>query len=360
MDSSLAAAEAPRVETASLLTRAPEWERLRNLLSIAKARGLGGLSEQELWELPGLYRKALSDLSLMRSRGGFPQLEQELTQLCNTAHGVIYQRVAPVRGAGLIEHVGRVLPRTVRRRSGLIIIAALTMVLFAVLGWVHAWMNPTVAETVLSPRMVDGIRAGLQTAREQADLKLAAQIEPQQRMGAAIAITLNNWGVSFRAFLFGILGGLPSIIINSFNGYLLGVFAFIYFNTDPGIPVNLPLYFVSGIAPHGSIELPAICVAVAAGMLLGFSWVFPGQRPRGEALREAITDAWRLFQVCLITLLFAGSIEGFVTPLRPPTGFPDDAWMWLKVLIGCCVFSVWLLWLSRGGRAAGARASSPL
>jgi uncharacterized membrane protein SpoIIM required for sporulation len=328
---------------------AADWQRLRELLVKARS-GPAALSEQELWELPSLYRRALSDLSLARTTGAAPHVEQELTQICNAAHGLIYRRQERAGRLNLWRHIAYDLPEATRRNRGMILLCGAVMMLFAGIGWAHAALNPRLAESVLGPQMSAGIRTSLAAAREQADLGLAAQIEPEQRMGMALAITLNNWSVSIRAALLGIAAGVLTLVIIAFNGYMLGAIGYIYFFTDPGIPMNLPLYFIAGIAPHGSIELPAIAVAGGAGILLGLSWVFPGQRPRGDALRSALTDFWKLVQVCLITLLIAGAIEGFVTPLNPPAGFPLVGWHWLKIAIGVIVLGVWLLWLNNRPR----------
>jgi uncharacterized membrane protein SpoIIM required for sporulation len=323
-----------------------DWDRLRMLLSKAQSGGPGALSEQELWELPSLYRRAISDLSLLRTARGDPHLAQELTQICNAAHGLIYRRRAALGRFSLWRHLMHELPAAVQRSRGLIWLTAAVMALFAVIGWAHAALNPQLAESILGPQMSAGIRTSLEAAREQADLGLAAQIPPEERMAMGLAITLNNWAVSVRAALFGIAAGIITLLIIAFNGYLLGVVGYIYFFTDPGIPINLPLYFIAGIAPHGSIELPAIAIAGGAGLLLGLSWVFPGQRPRGDALRAALSDFWKLVQVCLLTLIVAGLIEGFITPLNPPAGIPLVAWHWLKIAFGLMVLGLWLRWLS--------------
>jgi uncharacterized membrane protein SpoIIM required for sporulation len=333
--------------SSSFAGHSADWDRLRELLGKSRSGGPGALSEPELWELPSLYRRTLSDLSLLRTSGSAPQLEHELTRICNAAHALIYRGAAPHTRFNLWRHIAYDLPEATRRNSRMILLCALTMAIFTVIGWAHAELNPQLAESVLGPQMSAGIRTSLKTARESADLGLAAQIEPKDRVAMWLAITLNNWAVSFRAALFGIAAGVLTLLVVAFNGYMLGVVAFIYLHTDPGIPINLPLYFFAGIAPHGSIELPAICVAGGAGMLLGLSWLFPGQRPRGEALRAAASDFWKLVQVCLLTLIVAGLIEGFVTPLNPPAGLPLDYWHWLKICFGLVVDLLWLVWLTR-------------
>jgi len=335
--------------------RAVEWEQLRRLLGLVERGGLSELTDQELWELPGLYRRTLSDLSLLRSSGGAPQLTQELSQLCGKAHAVIYRGVVRRRGPGLLFLILHELPRTARRCAGLILGAAALMTLFSLIAYFTCVRSPAIAEDVLGafrPNMLREWETALQTASKQQDLRLAAQIEPGERSFAAVAITYNNIQVGVNAFVLGIAGGVPSLIMLAFNGYLLGAVAFLYFQTPPGFDVNLPLYFIAGIAPHGSIELPAICLAAAAGMLLGFSWLFPGQRPRGEALRLAAREAGRLLAICALTLIVAGLIEGFLTPLNPPAAVSLELWQWAKIAFGALVFALWLAWLLTGGRGA--------
>jgi len=336
-----------------------EWEQLRLLTNRAESSGLKSLSEQDLQDLPGLYRKTLSDLSLLRTRNISPALVQDLSQLCNRAHSIIYRGAVNRRRFNVWEYFLQTLPATVRRRKGYVYASALVMVLFAVIGYIHCSANREIADSVLSPRMVRGIEASLKNAHEQADLGLAAQIPVDQRNAMALAITLNNISVSVRAFVFGIAGGVITLVILGFNGYMLGAITQIYLSTDPGIDVDLPLYFFAGIAPHGSIELPAICLAAAAGLLLGFSWLFPGIRPRGEALRIAAVDAWQMVVACALTLVFAGMIEGFITPLLPPANIGMSTWYWIKIAFGLVVFLVWLSWLMFGGkRAEAARKTS--
>ena len=74
--------------------RAEEWERLRAILAKTRNVGVSELAENELWELPSLYRKAISDLSLLRTSNAAPRATQELSQICSQAHAIIYRRTA--------------------------------------------------------------------------------------------------------------------------------------------------------------------------------------------------------------------------------------------------------------------------
>jgi uncharacterized membrane protein SpoIIM required for sporulation len=315
--------------------------------------GLRSLSPGELWEFPSLYRRVLADVSLLRTSGGSPADLQRLNHLCNRAHAQIYSKLPVERHAirprdYLLHH----LPAAAQRRKAYIFAAAAVLLLFCILGWTHAAVNPGIVEKVMPPQMYRGMQAELATAREQSDLRLAAQIRTEERPAAAIGITLNNVRVAATALTAGIIGGVPTLLVLAFNGYMVGVIGQVYYSTPDVLNVNLPLYFAAGIAPHGGIELPAICVAGAAGMLIGFSWLFPGPLPRGESLRSAVPDALRLLLISALTLLVAGAIEGFLTPLYPPTSVPLSLWFWIKIAFGCLVFVGWLFWLANPAVAA--------
>ncbi len=256
--------------------RSRDWERLRFLVNRAQGSGLTSLDEQELWELPSLYRKAISDLSLLRSTGAAPQLLQELNSLCNRAHGVIYQGAPQHRGASIGGYIARELPRAVRRRKWFVIAAGAVMLFFAVLGWLQCLLQPEMARTRAQPADAQRLRDAA-ALRARATGSGAGGADPRRVSAtqAALMITFNNIRVGVVSFVLGLAGGLPSLIILGSNGYMLGAIAYLYFYTPPGIDVNLPLYFIAGVAPHGAIELPAICLAGAAGMLIGFSLALP-------------------------------------------------------------------------------------
>jgi uncharacterized membrane protein SpoIIM required for sporulation len=67
------------------------------------------------------------------------------------------------------------------------------------------------------------------------------------------------------------------------------------------------------VAGHGTLELFAICVAGAAGLLLGRSMIAPGQVTRSEALVVNGRIAVRMIGAVVFMLAVAGTIEGFVS-----------------------------------------------
>jgi uncharacterized membrane protein SpoIIM required for sporulation len=126
----------------------------------------------------------------------------------------------------------------------------------------------------------------------------------------ASSIVANNIQVTFATFAGGITAGLLSIILLVTNGISFGSVIGLYVTKGIG---SLLLAFV---APHGVLELFAICVAGGGGFLLATALVLPGQRTRREALVDNARRAVRLIAGSTFLLVIAGSIEGFISPIE--------------------------------------------
>jgi uncharacterized membrane protein SpoIIM required for sporulation len=123
---------------------------------------------------------------------------------------------------------------------------------------------------------------------------------------------VNNFQVSFFAFSGGILLGLGTIYVLVSNGFMLGVLAAGVTSTSAGVQ------FWAFVAPHGVIELPAIIISGAAGLLIGQALVDPGPYSRLDALRVAGREAAVIMLGVISFLAVAGIVEGFFSPALIP------------------------------------------
>src|SRR5207249_4037029 len=69
------------------------------------------------------------------------------------------------------------------------------------------------------------------------------------------------------------------------------------------------------VLPHGVLEIPAILIAGAAGLVIGYAIIAPGRLYRADALRLAMRRAIPLVLGVMILLVMAGLIEGFFSPI---------------------------------------------
>src|SRR5690606_36713793 len=97
------------------------------------------------------------------------------------------------------------------------------------------------------------------------------------------------------------------------------------------------------IAPHGQLELYAIFLAAAAGLMIYWSWIAPGARTRAQAPAQDGRAFFTIVIGMVVALLVSGIIEGFVT---------RQDWPWpLKIGIGTitlAAFSVFQWGVGRG------------
>jgi len=125
-------------------------------------------------------------------------------------------------------------------------------------------------------------------------------------------IMTNNIQVAFTAFVFGILGGIGTLLILLYNGAILGalsVYMALAGNADGFI------VFMSLILPHGVLELSAIFLSGACGLMIGKAILVPGVYRRRDALVFQAKKAVVLIPGIIVMLILAGLVEGFFTPL---------------------------------------------
>jgi uncharacterized membrane protein SpoIIM required for sporulation/ABC-type transport system involved in multi-copper enzyme maturation permease subunit len=109
-------------------------------------------------------------------------------------------------------------------------------------------------------------------------------------------------------FSFGVLSVFAFIGNFALIGALLGAL--------PTVGLSPWLVFVSGILPHGIVELPSIILLSAAALHMGLRLVTPeGSRSIGETMLVTFADVLKvLLAVCIPLLIVAALIEANITP----------------------------------------------
>jgi uncharacterized membrane protein SpoIIM required for sporulation len=150
---------------------------------------------------------------------------------------------------------------------------------------------------------------------------------------ASAWIMTNNLTVCFITFAGGVTFGVITLIELFNNGMLLGVIGVAC--QQHGMSVDL----WSFVAPHGSLELPAIILSGAAGLRLAQGVVFPGIYRWRDSIALAGSEAAHLVAGIIPLLIVAGTLEGFFSPSSAP--------VWLKFSVGALLFTLLNLWLFR-------------
>jgi uncharacterized membrane protein SpoIIM required for sporulation/uncharacterized RDD family membrane protein YckC len=299
---------AARERHAIVASGSPRWSSFAGRLDRAQRRGLSSLGEEGVRDFVAEYRDLAADLARLQTAARGRERDEVfyLSRLMAGAHNLLY------RGRTLsFTDIWRTFtvdaPREVRRSVRPIALAAL--LLFGPMAIAHLAVvrDPSVARVFIPAGMLDRAEDGVRRAREGRGYITDPELF---RPVMATSIIANNVQVTFAAFAMGITFGVGTVIVLVSNGVSIGGVFGLY--ASKGIGSLLAKF----VAPHGVLELSAICIAGGAGFLLAAALLIPGARPRREALRDNARRAIRLIAASTALLLIAGTIEGFVSPIE--------------------------------------------
>jgi uncharacterized membrane protein SpoIIM required for sporulation len=318
---------APILSNQWIAKRRPHWERLASLLSRSDQSGLNGLSRSELQEMALLYRQVASDLSVLRRDETARTYAENVNQLLARTHHIIYSR-KKTGWAALYRFLKDEYPAIFQKQLPYVVASLLVSVAWGLLGAALTSARPEFMRHYVGPAMI--------ATMEQHKMwtESIVSVAPQETSH----IMTNNLTVSFVTFSSGIIFGIGTFWFLYTNGMMLGVIAAACHQYG----MSVPLW--SFVAPHGSLELPAIIIAGAAGFRIGHAMLFPGGYRWKESVAKGGIEATRLVAGVIPMLVIAGTLEGFFSPSHAP--------VWLKFTVGGLLFTLLLTWLFRPVRTA--------
>jgi uncharacterized membrane protein SpoIIM required for sporulation/uncharacterized RDD family membrane protein YckC len=298
---------AGRERNVLVATRSPRWNAFAATLAIAQRHGLRALGEEGVRAFVAEYRDLASDLARLRTAAQGRETPElfYLSRLLAGAHNLLY-RGRSLTLADVVRLIAIDAPREVRRSWRPVLLAGALLFGPALIAYSAVVRHPAVAGTFIPAGMLDRAEEGVRRAREGTGYIPDPQIF---RPTMASQIIANNVQVTFGVFALGITAGVGSLLLLVLNGVSLGGVFGLY--QSKGIATLL----LSFVAPHGVLELTAVCIAGGAGFLLAAALLLPGRRTRKRALVENGQRAIRLVAAATVLLLVAGTLEGFVSPI---------------------------------------------
>ncbi len=311
-------------------TRKEAWREFDDLLASARRRGLGALDGEQVERFTRLYRELTADLARARTYDASLRLQLELDRRVSAGHNVFYR---DRRDARVRQWVGVALPREIRRRWRYVVASAALLFVPALAVYAIVRADPAVGPEWAGPVMTERAERGVEQLAEGGSyIKIPATTMPV--FGAQI--TTNNLRVAMTTVAGGALAGVGTAAVLVLNGFHLGSAFGVFDNAGAG-----PILW-EWVLPHGVIELTAIVLAGAAGLLLGGALVVPGRMTRVDALRTRGPTVAGLLGGSLFLLLIAGLIEGYVSPSELPTA--------VKLGFSGIVAGILFLYLATAGR----------
>jgi uncharacterized membrane protein SpoIIM required for sporulation len=287
------------------VTQATFVERRTAAWRTLDALGLRRLQPEDVEQIGQLYRAVTSDLAYASGRGYDGRLIVYLNRLVARAHAYVYGSAATTGWQRVARFYTQSFPREFRRSFAYIAICTAITVAAAVVAYVLVRSHPADAYALLPDQLIPA-----QIRKSLHDSNFA--FDPSSSPAMASAIITNNVRVAIMAFAGCVTLGLLTLWIILFNGLMLGGVGALFANAGFGTE------FWATVAPHGVIELTAIQIAGAAGLLISAGIVAPGRMRRRDAIAAAARRAGVLIAGVASMLLVAGTIEGFFSPLRLP------------------------------------------
>ena len=287
------------------------WKQLEQLLERVETDGLKAMPADEVRDLARLYRKASADLLLARDVSARADAVDYLEALVARSYTAVYGG-RRIRWASAWTYFTHTWPRRLRAERAYVYTAASVFGLGFLSAFVLTLAQPAAFDHLVPPEF-----ASFYIDRPD-DYRDARFGEMSDSDAAAFSSTLmvNNVRVTLNAFALGLTAGIGTVAMIFYNGVLLGAIAANFLRWDQS------LEFWALILPHGVVEMFAMVLGGASGLILADAILRPGRRRRREALRERGADALLLVGVIVPMLVFAGIVEGYVTPMSilPPAG----------------------------------------
>lgn len=282
--------------------READWVKLEHIVKRAENKGVGGLSDDEIADLPHLYRQAVSSLSVARNISLDQNVVAYLETLCARAYFFVYGTRARM-SERIAQFFSRDWPAAVSAARGPTLLAFLCLFGGALLaffltlndnewywtfhgGWDSRNPNAT----------YDELRATLYTEnRDIVDM-----------LGAfAAQLFSHNSGIAIFAFALGFAFGIPTAVLLIYNGVYIGSFYAVFWQKGLAYELTGWLFI------HGVTELFAIILAGAAGFMIGGAVAFPGRKSRMQSMRDSGEKAAMVIIGAVIMLFIAALLEGF-------------------------------------------------
>jgi uncharacterized membrane protein SpoIIM required for sporulation len=299
-----------------------EWRRLDDL--VRRRRRLTGA---EADELVMLYQRTTTHLSAVQSSAHDPVLVAALSSRVARARGAVTGVHAPQwRVVGRFALVS--FPAMAyRARWWWLGTAVGSLAVAFLIGWRVA-VSPQVQAAIAPPSLV----------RQLVNHQFQGYYSQYAAPAFAAQVWTNNAWLAAEALIFGILLGLPTLLLLFSNAANVGIAGALMIVHGKGV------LFFALILPHGLLELTAVFLAAATGLRLGWTVIDPGPRPRSRALAEEGRASVTIALGLIVVLLVSGVIEAFVTPSPLPT--------WARITIGLVAEALFLGYVIVCGRRA--------
>ena len=216
------------------------------------------------------------------------------------------------------------LPLTIRKHHKVVLFSFIIFLIFFAIGFFTSYKDEGMVRSIFGDNYVD------QTQDNITNGNPFGIYEHGNPVLSWISLMIHNIRVSFLMFVSGIFCGAPSIYLEAQNAVMLG--AFDQFFTAKGFGLDFWLV----VFVHGTLEITALIIAAAAGIVLGKSFLFPGTIRRIDSFKQGAKDGVKIMIGLMPVFALAAFFEGFITRL-----YNDISWLTTIIFMLSVVFVIW-------------------
>lgn len=270
--------------------------------------------------LAEVYIKITDDLAFSRTHFTQSQLTPYLNGLASEIHLSIYKNKKE-ESSRFINFWKSELPQVMSESLKYVLISFIIFAMSGLIGALSAAHDDTFVRLIMGDHYVNETLSNIDKGDPMAVYKQMGQTE------MFLGITFNNIRVSFLVFVAGVFTSIASGYLLFSNGIMLGAFQYFFYQK------GLLATSVLTIWIHGTLEISAIIIAGAAGIIMGNGLLFPGTHSRLQSFKNGAKKGLKIIIGLIPVFILAGFLEGFITRM---TGMPDL--IKIAIILGSAVF----------------------
>lgn len=302
-------------EVKFLRENASKWKRFEHLLEQPQKADADKLAD--------LYIRLTDDLAWAKTFYPQSKTTAYLNELAVRVHEEIYKNKKEEKGR-IARFWKEELPVLFYKHRTQLLVALVIFLAAIGIGSISAVNDPMFTRMIMGDQYVNMTLDNIQHNDPMAVYK------EDHATGMFLGITVNNIRVSFLAFLAGLLASLGTGFVLMKNGIMIGAFLALFSEYNL-LSESLLVVFI-----HGTLELSAIVIAGAAGLVMGNGILFPGSYTRLQSFKRSAREGLKMTIGLLPLFIIAGFLESFVTRY---TDMP--IWLSLFIIGSSFLFVVW-------------------
>ena len=261
---------------------------------------LANISAMSADELSSIYVHLTEDLAYAQARYPETQLTRYLNELTIKVHNIIY-RNKPEKSSRFFRFWRYEVPFELSRSYKYLWYSFVIFMIGVLIGGLSAANDQTFVRLIMGDGYVDMTLENIKSGDPMAVYKEMSE-------GAMFfLITINNIKVAFFAFAAGVFFSVGTGYVLFRNGIMVGAFHYLFFEQGLFDETILTIWI------HGTLEITAIVIAGAAGLIMGNGILFPGTYPRGYSFRKGAMRGMKIVLSLVPFFVIAGFLESFIT-----------------------------------------------